>query len=61
MFFLIWTLVTGFFGQNFGYLVDNIDSKRDFILYGLGALLLPTVMLAHLLLAQARATGGKRR
>ena len=33
-FFLIWTLVTGFFGQNFGWLVDNIDSKRDFMLYG---------------------------
>ena len=25
-FFLVWTLVTGFFGQNFGWLVDNIDT-----------------------------------
>ena len=26
-FFLAWTLVTGFFGQNFGWLTDNIDSQ----------------------------------
>ena len=49
MFFLIWTLVTGFFGQNFGYLVDSIDSKRDFVLFEAGALLLPTVILAAVL------------
>lgn len=49
MFFLIWTLVTGFFGQNFGYLVDSIDTKRDFIVYEVGALLLPTLILAILL------------
>ena len=30
-FFLAWTLVTGFFGQNFGWLVDNIDTKHDFL------------------------------
>ncbi|MEJ7893452.1 MAG: CorA family divalent cation transporter [Solirubrobacteraceae bacterium] len=49
MFFLIWTLVTGFFGQNFGYLVDSIDSKRDLVLFEAGALLLPTVILAAVL------------
>ena len=27
-FFLIWTLVTSFFGQNFGWLVGHIDSLR---------------------------------
>ena len=26
-FFLAWTLVTGFFGQNFGWLVDNVDTQ----------------------------------
>ena len=26
-FFVVWTLVTGFFGQNFGWLVDNIESR----------------------------------
>ena len=33
-FFLIWTLVTGFFGQNFGWLVRNIDTRHDFYVYG---------------------------
>ena len=29
-FFLIWTLVTSFFGQNFGWLVDHIASLEAF-------------------------------
>ena len=29
--FLVWTLVTGFFGQNFGWLVENIDTRHDFL------------------------------
>ncbi len=44
-FFLAWTLVTGFFGQNFGWLTDNIDSKHDFLIYGVGALVVPTVVI----------------
>ena len=32
-FFLIWTLVTSFFGQNFGWLTDHIDSFEAFLLY----------------------------
>jgi len=47
-FFLIWTLVTGFFGQNFGWLVRNIDSKHDFMLYGVGALVIPTLIVGTL-------------
>ena len=27
-FFIAWTLVTGFFGQNFGWLVDHINGER---------------------------------
>ena len=46
--FVIYTVVTGFFGQNFGWLVDNIDSKHDFLLYGVGALVVPTVVLLTL-------------
>jgi magnesium transporter len=34
--FVTWTVFTGFFGQNFGWLVRHIDSVRDF--YGLGVL-----------------------
>jgi magnesium transporter len=45
-FFLIWTLVTSFFGQNFGWLVDHISSLEAFIGYGLGGLIIPTVVAA---------------
>ncbi|HWT25868.1 MAG TPA: magnesium transporter CorA family protein [Solirubrobacteraceae bacterium] len=41
-FFLIWTLVTSFFGQNFGWLVRHIDTPEAFVGYGIGGLLLPT-------------------
>ena len=45
-FFLIWTLVTSFFGQNFGWLVRHIDTLEAFLIYdGLG-LVLPTVLAA---------------
>jgi magnesium transporter len=44
-FFLAWTLVTGFFGQNFGWLVRNVDSRHDFLVYGVGALVIPTLII----------------
>jgi magnesium transporter len=47
-FFLAWTLVTGFFGQNFGWLTDNVDSRHDFLLYGVGGLLIPTLVIGAL-------------
>jgi magnesium transporter len=43
--FVAWTLVTGFFGQNFGWLVSHIDSERDFLGWGIGGLLIPSVVL----------------
>jgi magnesium transporter len=46
--FLICSLVTGFFGQNFRWLVDNIDTQADFLLFGVGALVIPTVALLTL-------------
>ena len=46
--FVIYTVVTGFFGQNFGWLVDNIDTQKDFLIFGVGALTLPTVILLTL-------------
>jgi magnesium transporter len=45
-FFLVWTLVTGFFGQNFQYLVSNVNTKADFLIFGVGGLIVPTVALA---------------
>jgi magnesium transporter len=47
-FFLVWTLVTGFFGQNFGWLVKNIDTRHDFYLYGVSSLVIPTVIIGTL-------------
>jgi len=44
-FFLAWTLVTGFFGQNFGWLTDNIDTRHEFLIYGVGALVFPTLII----------------
>ncbi len=38
-------MITSFFGQNFGWLVDGIESRTDFLVFGLGALGLPTVVL----------------
>jgi magnesium transporter len=30
-FFMIWTLVTSFFGQNFSWLTDQVDSLEAFL------------------------------
>jgi magnesium transporter len=43
--FVAWTLVTGFFGQNFAWLVNHVDSLQTFLIYGIGGLLVPTVVL----------------
>jgi magnesium transporter len=45
-FFLIWTLVTSFFGQNFGWLVDHIDSFEAFMIYDGIGLVIPTILAA---------------
>ncbi len=44
-FFLVWTLVTSFFGQNFGWLVEHVDSRTHFLVYGIGGLVVPTILL----------------
>jgi magnesium transporter len=46
--FVTWTLVTGFFGQNFGWLVDHIRSGRSFLVFGIGGLVVPTIVLLTL-------------
>jgi magnesium transporter len=46
--FLAWTLVTGFFGQNFGWLVNHIQGFGHFLALGVGGLVVPTVVLLGL-------------
>ena len=48
-FFIVWTLITGFFGQNFQWLVDSVESRTDFLLFGVGGFVVPTVALAAIL------------
>jgi magnesium transporter len=43
--FLPLTFVTGFFGQNFAYLVKHINTGSDFLYYGIGGLAVPIVAL----------------
>jgi len=43
--FLPLSFVVGFFGQNFGWLVQNIGSAADFFVLGLGSLLVSVVAL----------------
>ncbi len=43
--FLPLTFVTGFFGQNFGWLVGHIESPAAFVVYGIGGLVTPLALL----------------
>jgi magnesium transporter len=52
--FVVWTLVTGFFGQNFKWLTDHIETLHAFLIYGVGALLVPTVILLTLFWVKRR-------
>ena len=43
--FLPLTFVTGFFGQNFEWLVGHINRLTEFLIYGIGSLVVPLVLL----------------
>ena len=52
--FVTWTLVTGFFGQNFAWLVRSVSTKHDFLFFGVGGLAVPTLVLGTLFWVKRR-------
>jgi magnesium transporter len=52
--FVVATIVTGFFGQNFGWLTDHIASERAFLIYGVGGLVVPLVIASAILWIKRR-------
>lgn len=53
--FLPLTFITGFFGQNFAWLVGRIDSLQSFVIFGIGGLAVPLVLLFWWLRRHRRA------
>ena len=43
--FLPLTFITGFFGQNFAWLIRHISSDTAFVVYGIGGMLVPLALL----------------
>jgi magnesium transporter len=46
--FVAWRRVTGFFVQNFGWLVDHIGGFSHFLILGVGGLVVPSLVLLAL-------------
>ena len=59
-FFLPLTFATGFFGMNFGWMVNHVDSAAAFFMLGVGSMLV-TIALAAALLIRAGYLGRRPR
>lgn len=57
--FLPLTFATGFFGMNFGWLVNHIDSLEAFLVFGIGGMVMP-IVIAAVLLVRAGYFGRQR-
>ena len=55
-FFVPLTLITGYFGMNFGWLVGHTEGLADFLIWGVGAMV-ATVVLIWLALRRAGYLG----
>jgi magnesium transporter len=58
--FLPLTFITGFFGQNFGWLVGHIHGLAAFLVYGIGGLVVPLALLFAWLTLRARLNTAER-
>jgi magnesium transporter len=54
------TLVTGFFGQNFGWLIGQVDTLRTFLIWGIGGIVVPVIVIVALLRRAGYLGGGEQ-
>lgn len=52
--FLPLSFAVGFFGQNFGWLTDHVETRTAFLFYGVGGLVLSVLVVLPTLVAAAR-------
>ena len=55
--FLPLTFITGFFGQNFAWLTEHMSGFPSFIVFGVGGLVVPLILLWAWMRHNQRATG----